>query len=174
MPIKKNKEGLTPKQAVFVKEYCVDKNATQAAIRAGYSKKTAYSIGQEILNKPEVWKAVQRELNRMAEGIEITQERVLAEFMKHAFYDLDAATDKNGKIVYSRLSKEAKAALIGVTTDRNGDPVFKFVDKAKAMEALARFLGMSEETLNLKGEVVTKVVREFVDPDDDDTDDPDC
>ena len=45
---------MTDKQIKFIAEYSRDFNATQAAIRAGYSKKTAYSIGQELLNKPEV------------------------------------------------------------------------------------------------------------------------
>lgn len=49
---------LTPKQQRFVEEYLVDCNATQAAIRAGYSKKSAYSIGQENLKKPEVKEAI--------------------------------------------------------------------------------------------------------------------
>ncbi len=46
--------SLTPKQQLFVAEYLVDLNATQAAVRAGYSKKTAYSVGHENLKKPEV------------------------------------------------------------------------------------------------------------------------
>ena len=46
--------NLTPKQKLFVFEYLIDQNATQAAARAGYSKKTAYSIGNELLKKPEI------------------------------------------------------------------------------------------------------------------------
>ena len=49
---------MTPKQRMFVKEYLIDLNATQAAIRAGYSTATAYSIGQENLNKPEIAEAL--------------------------------------------------------------------------------------------------------------------
>ena len=45
---------LTDKQEIFCKEYIIDLNATQAAIRAGYSKSTAYSIGSENLTKPEL------------------------------------------------------------------------------------------------------------------------
>ena len=50
---------MTPKQKKFCVEYLIDLNATQAAIRAGYSKKTAYSIGNENLNKPEIQKKIQ-------------------------------------------------------------------------------------------------------------------
>ncbi len=49
---------MTPKQETFVREYAIDMNVTQAAIRAGYSEKTAYSIGQENLKKPEIASAV--------------------------------------------------------------------------------------------------------------------
>ena len=49
---------LTPKQAAFVAEYLVDLNATQAAIRAGYSAKTAGSVGAENLSKPEIAAAI--------------------------------------------------------------------------------------------------------------------
>lgn len=55
---------MTPKQQRFCDEYLIDLNATQAAIRAGYSKKTAYSIGVENLKKPEIKKYI---AGRMAE-----------------------------------------------------------------------------------------------------------
>ena len=48
--------NLTPKQQRFVEEYLIDLNATQSAIRAGYSEKTAYSVGHENLKKPEIQK----------------------------------------------------------------------------------------------------------------------
>jgi len=51
--------NLTPKQQRFVEEYLIDLNATQAAIRAGYSEKTAYSVGHENLKKPEIQKAIE-------------------------------------------------------------------------------------------------------------------
>lgn len=61
---------LTPKQKRFVEEYVVDCNATQAAIRAGYSPKTAYSIGQENLKKPEVMKAIAEKQKKVSERTE--------------------------------------------------------------------------------------------------------
>lgn len=68
---------MTPKQKLFVKEYLVDLNATQAAIRAGYSKKTAYSIGEENLRKPELASAIQAALDKRAAKCEISAEDVL-------------------------------------------------------------------------------------------------
>ena len=61
---------LTPKQKRFVEEYVIDCNATQAAIRAGYSPKTAYSIGQENLKQPEVMKAIAEKQKKVSERTE--------------------------------------------------------------------------------------------------------
>ena len=57
---------LTAKQRRFIEEYCVDFNATQAAIRAGYSKRTAYAIGAENLRKPQIREAVERRLKELS------------------------------------------------------------------------------------------------------------
>lgn len=69
--------GLTPKQQTFVREYLVDLNATQAAIRAGYSAKTAGAIGDENLKKPEIAQAVQAAMDERAQRTEITADYVL-------------------------------------------------------------------------------------------------
>lgn len=68
---------LTAKQQQFVNEYLVDLNATQAAIRAGYSVKTARSIAEENLTKPDIQKAIQEAQQRRAARTEISQDKVL-------------------------------------------------------------------------------------------------
>lgn len=68
---------MTPKQERFVGEYLVDLNATQAAIRAGYSQKTAGSIGEENLRKPEIAKAVQKAMDERAANAGVTAKYVL-------------------------------------------------------------------------------------------------
>lgn len=70
--------ALTSKQQRFVDEYLEDLNATQAAIRAGYSKKTAASIGQENLTKPEIAKSLKEAIQRRSDRTAITQDYVLA------------------------------------------------------------------------------------------------
>lgn len=67
---------MTPKQAAFVSEYLIDKNATQAAIRAGYSAKTAAAIGDENLRKPEIKAAVRAGLKELAKRTETEAEWV--------------------------------------------------------------------------------------------------
>lgn len=68
---------MTPKQQRFVEEYLVDLNATQAAIRAGYSEKTAGAIGGENLEKPEIAAAIQTEMDKRSSRTEITADYVL-------------------------------------------------------------------------------------------------
>lgn len=68
---------MTPKQEAFVREYLVDLNATQAAIRAGYSKRTAHVIGHENLTKPEIADAIEAAVHKRATRTEITADYVL-------------------------------------------------------------------------------------------------
>jgi phage terminase small subunit len=69
----------------------VDLNATQAAIRAGYSAKSAYSIGEENLRKPDVASAVERAMAERSARTEITADRVLRELAKIGFSDIRRA-----------------------------------------------------------------------------------
>jgi phage terminase small subunit len=68
---------LTDKQALFIAEYMVDKNATQAAIRAGYSEDTAQQIGSENLSKPVIQKEIERRINDQIKRLSITSDRVI-------------------------------------------------------------------------------------------------
>ena len=79
---------MTAKQERFVQEYLIDLNATQAALRAGYSEKTAMVIGSENLKKPEINKAIADALNARRLRTEVTQDRVLEELALVAFADM--------------------------------------------------------------------------------------
>lgn len=83
--------SLTPKQQRFVEEYLVDLNSTQAAIRAGYSAKTAKSIGHENLTKPDVAAAIEAARAELSKRTEITQDMVIAELAKIGFSDIRKA-----------------------------------------------------------------------------------
>ncbi len=72
-----SKKGPTPKQQRFIEEYLIDLNATQAAIRAGYSKKTARQMGTENLSKPAIQSALQKAMDARSERTAITQDYVL-------------------------------------------------------------------------------------------------
>lgn len=78
---------MTPKQARFVDEYLIDANATQAAIRAGYSARTAASVGQENLRKPEIEAAIAGARLARSERTQITGDQVLRDLWEIATAD---------------------------------------------------------------------------------------
>ena len=118
--------SLTPKQQIFVEEYLVDRNATQAAIRAGYSEKTAHVIGQENLRKPAIASAVQAAMDERSERTQITADNVLNELAKIGFSDVRSLFTPDGNLKpVSDLDDSAAACLssIEITTRkaRGGD-----------------------------------------------------
>ena len=91
---------LTPKQEVFVQEYLVDLNATQAAIRAGYSKKTAHRTGNENMQKPAIKAAIDEAKLARSERTEIDQDYVLKQAVKlheRCMQDISPVMVKDGK-----------------------------------------------------------------------------
>lgn len=147
---------LTPKQQRFVDEYLIDLNGTQAAIRAGYSKKTARQIAEENLSKPYIAAAVQQAMSRRELRTEVTQDMVLREYAKLAFLDPRRFYDENGNLIpVHELPADVAAALAGmeIATSRTGKDVegipeyedikkIKFIDKKGALDSVARHLGM--------------------------------
>lgn len=145
---------LTPRQQRFVAEYLADPNATQAAIRAGYSPKTAYSIGHENLKKPEILSAVEEAREELAERVGIGHDRVMEEFRRLAFSDLRDAVEWSGKTMTirnsSELTPDAARAIQEVTetvteTPEGGRRIVrrvKLYDKLGALRDVAKLLGM--------------------------------
>ena len=173
-------KGLTPKQQRFVDEYLVDLNATQAAIRTGYSPKTAGSQGFELLKKPEIAAAVRAAQARLAQKIEVTQERVVAELAKIGFANMAdymrAGPDGDPYLDFSALTRDQAAALTEVTVedfkDGRGEDVrdvrrvkFKLADKRAALVDLGKHLGLFTEKIEHSGAVtITSIARRIVDP----------
>lgn len=146
---------MTPKQSLFVREYLIDLNATQAAIRAGYSAATAYSIGNENLSKPEIAAAIAAASEKRAEKLEITAERVLAELALIGFANMNdyirTTDDGDAFVDLSALTREQAAAISEITVedfkDGRGEDArdvrkvkFKLSDKRAALVDLGRHL----------------------------------
>ena len=87
-------ESLTQKQKKFCEEYLVDLNATQSAIRAGYSPKTARAIGQENLSKPDIAAYISKLREAQAKRTRVTSDQVIRELAKGAFLELDPSEMK--------------------------------------------------------------------------------
>lgn len=135
---------LTAKQQMFVKEYLVDLNATQSAIRAGYSAKTAEVIGHENLRKPNIAKAIQAAMDTRSAKVEITAEMVLQELGKMAFVNLQDFYNANGSLKeIASLPRDVAAALSSVKTNLTeacAVQEVKLHDKRGALELLGRHL----------------------------------
>jgi phage terminase small subunit len=165
-PSEVSDDTLTAKQQCFVSEYLVDLNATQAAIRAGYSEKTAYSIGPENLTKPLVQAAIAAAMEERAKRTEVTQDRVVAELAKIGFANMRnyMRTGDNGDpyLDFSALTEDQTAALAEVTVDdyvegrgENSRAVkrvkFKLHDKRAALVDLGRHLGIFTDKVEHSG-----------------------
>lgn len=171
----KKRPKLTRKQEAFCQEYIIDFNATQAAIRAGYSKKTAGSIGFENLKKPEIQKRLAGLIKKRSERAEITADRVLAECMRVALADVGEAFDENGNIkAIHDIPEDVRRAISGfeVIEEFQGegkDKEFvgylkkvKFWSKDKNIEVLFRHIGMFEKDNRQKP--TNKIIVEYVEP----------
>lgn len=96
---------LTAKQAAFVNEYLIDLNATQAAIRAGYSEKTAGRTGHENLKKPEIAQAIQEAQAERAERLELTQDDVLKGLLLEAMREGEGSSHSARVAAWGHLGK---------------------------------------------------------------------
>jgi phage terminase small subunit len=139
-------QRLTEKQKKFVNEYLIDLNATQAAIRAGYSKKTADRIGPELLGKTCVSAALQEAMQKRSKRTEITQDRVLAELASIGFADIaDYLSTDNGSVSIKRTSDippDKRSAIAGIKENATGGVEVKLNDKIRALELIGKHIGM--------------------------------
>lgn len=158
--------SLSPKQQRFAEEYLVDLNATQAALRAGYSEKTASSQGQRLLTKVDVQASISKAREEISKRTEITQDAVLKELAKIGFANMQdymkAGPDGDPYLDFSELTREQAAALIEVTVEDfkegRGEAArdvrrvkFKLADKKGALVDIGKHLGMFKERVEHTG-----------------------
>lgn len=134
------KKQFTEKEKMFIKEFLIDLNATQAAIRAGYSKKTAYSIGWENLRKPEIQEALREALRKRSEKTELTAEYVIDHLMEL----VARCMQKKPVMEWDYENRELVQKL-----DEKGEGVWEFdsVGANKALRNLGEHLGMFKKIL---------------------------
>lgn len=154
------KSGLNDQQQKFCDQYLIDFNGTQAAIRVGYSKKTASSIAHELLKKPEIQAYLQSKKKKATKKAELSQKRVLLELARISFSDIRNYFNEDGtpkKI--SELTDEAAAALASsdieiragrIVKGKAQEPSvtinrLKLWDKMKALEMLAKHYHIFDE-----------------------------
>ncbi len=155
---------MTPKQQLFVREYLVDLNATQAAIRAGYSERTAMQQGSRLLMDVEIAAAVQAGMDKRAGKLEITAERVLQEIARLAFFDPSKLYDEQGRPrPVHELDEDTRRAIAGVEIEEVGggdSPLVrtrkvKLADKGANLERLGKHLKLFTDRVEISGAVVS-------------------
>lgn len=96
---------LTPKQQRFVEEYLIDLNATQAAIRAGYSEKTAGAVGHENLKKPEIQDSLKDAIEKRSEESGLTVEKIWKGLLSEATRDGEGSSHSARVSAWAHLAK---------------------------------------------------------------------
>lgn len=155
--------ALTPKQAQFVREYLIDLNATQAAIRAGYSEKTAEKIGSENLKKPEIKAALDKAMTERSEKTKIDAQWVLERLAEEATADIADLYDDDGKLKpvkeWPKIWRQGLVQGIDVDEITAGDVVIgtvrkiKLSDRVRRLELIGKHVGVKafEEQISLAG-----------------------
>lgn len=145
--------ALTRKQERFVAEYLKDLNATQAAIRCGYSPKTAKQQGSRLLTNADIAHAVETGKAKQLDVAGLTAARVLEELRRLAMVDARSFWDEQGNLKpFSQLTAEQGSALAGfeaiIKNAKAGDGQtdmihkIKLWDKPRALEMLAKHFGL--------------------------------
>jgi phage terminase small subunit len=154
-----NYESLTLRQQKFVDEYLVDLNATQAAMRAGYSNKSARQQGSENLSKPAILEAVKEKQKERQYSLGVSQSRVVLELACIAYADPRQLLDESGALRPVKdwpdfAAAAVKSFKVSDITDVDGVVVGKtheiaFWDKLKANELLGKHQGMFKDNVEL-------------------------
>ena len=146
---------LTKKQKLFCDEYLIDLNATQSAIRAGYSVASARQIADENLSKPDIKNYIEKALAERSKRTGINQDRVIQELARIAFVKITDVANDDGSInrdasdddlaCIESVKVESSSTDTGYSEKRE----VKLASKMKALELLGKHLGMWNDKLNV-------------------------
>lgn len=157
----KKTKPLPPRRAAFVREYLVDLNGTQAAIRAGYAPKSAAQTADDLLRIPQVAAEIANAMADRARRTEITQDRVIKEVARLAFLDIRKAFNEDGTFKpLHEMDDDTAAALAGldaIELREDGAAIgtlkkLKLSDKTAALTLLMRHMGMLNDKLKVQGD----------------------
>lgn len=146
---------LTIKQQCFVNEYLIDLNATQAAIRAGYSAKTADQQGSRMLANVKVQQEISEAMAKRSRRTGVNQDRVVLELAKIAFVKMTDVVDSDGAIREDATDDDLaciesiKVKRSDTDTGSSEEREVKVASKLKALELLGKHLGMWNDKLDV-------------------------
>lgn len=156
---------MNDRQRRFVSEYLIDLNATQAAIRAGYSPKTAQEQSSRLLSNVMVQEALSQEQQARSVRTQITQDRVIQEIARLGLSDIRGVFSESGSLLPpGEWSDDLSAAVASIEVDQRKEPSedgerytvtkLKLWDKNAALEKLCKHLGLYERDNEQKQIVV--------------------
>ncbi len=143
---------LTAKQQRFCDEYLIDLNATQAAIRAGYSVKTANEQGSQLLAKLSIQEVIGKEMAERSRRTGINQDRVVLELAKLAFVNIADVVDLENATVRQSATDDDLACIQSIKikpSEFGEEREIKLYDKKASLELLGKHLGMFKDNMNL-------------------------
>ena len=150
---------MTKKQGLFCEEYLVDLNATQAAIRAGYSPASAADSGSANLQNPAVKSCIDKKMAERSKRTGVNADRVILELAKLAFVNPVDVVNVNNATLKADADSDDTAAISAVKVKVvDGDTEMtereiKFHDKLKALDLLGRHLGLFADKLKVEGAI---------------------
>lgn len=157
------KVALTAKQKRFVEEYLIDLNATQAAIRAGYSSKTAQEQSSRLLSNVMVQETIAKAMAERSKRTGINQDRVIQELARIAFVNPQNVIQTSNASVRQDISEDDAACIqavkVKMSESENGSSCEREVrlnDKLKALELLGKHLGMFKDKVEIDGSLKTE------------------
>lgn len=146
------KEKLTAKQENFCYEWFKDYNATQAAIRSGYSKKSAKVIGSENLTKPDIQARIKEIREELIKNAGITPAMILAEYAKIAFSEMEDYSEVRSGSVRVKdtadIAEHKRGVIKELKEDKDGNLSIKLHDKKPALDKLAEYHEMFKASDN--------------------------
>ncbi|WP_180113271.1 terminase small subunit [Acinetobacter sp. YH12073] len=163
--------NLTPKQQRFVEEYLIDLNATKAAIRSGYSEKTAQQMGSENLLKPVIAKAIQEAQNKRAEQTQIDSAYVLKRLVEIDQMDVLDIMDDNGNVKpikdWPKIWRQYISNIETISVD-DGEgwlKKIKWPDKVKNLELLGKHVsvGAFKDKVEHSGKLEIQSISDLMD-----------
>lgn len=150
---------MTKKQKRFIEEYLIDLNATQAAIRAGYSPKTAKDIGCENLAKPNISDAIDKAMAERSRRTGINQDRILLELARIGLAKITDVVDPDTGKILPNASEDDLACIQSIKIKPNEfgtEREVKLYDKKSALVDLGKHLGMFKDKVELSGSLETE------------------
>lgn len=164
-------QKLAPMQVRFVEEYMLDLNATQAAVRAGYSAKTAREQGSRLLSNVIVQSVIAERMKAREKRTEVTADRILKEAARLALFDVRKLFNADGTPKpITELDDDTAAGISGLEVATKGNAEmgvgeilkYKIADKNSALEKCMRHLGMFEKDNKQAGEATASALSELL------------